>query len=83
MRCFFKFIRLSRAFVLMERVGYAKIKRCIEKTIWGRKYIIFLLFVVIFVDMQELRAVADELETMVGEEYWAYPTYGKLLFGVN
>lgn len=38
---------------------------------------------VIFVDMQELRAVADELETMVGEEYWAYPTYGKLLFGVN
>ena len=25
----------------MERVGYAKIKRCIEKTIWGRKYIIF------------------------------------------
>ena len=46
MRCFFKFIRLSRAFVLMERVGYAKIKRCIEKTIWGRKYIIFLLFVV-------------------------------------
>ena len=34
------------AFVLMERVGYAKIKRCIEKTIWGRKYIIFLLFVV-------------------------------------
>ena len=46
MRCFFKFIRLSRAFVLMERVRYAKIKRCIEKTIWGRKYIIFLLFVV-------------------------------------
>ncbi len=38
---------------------------------------------VIFVDMQELRAVADELETIVGEEYWAYPTYGKLLFGVN
>ena len=32
--------------------------------------------------MQELRAVADELETMVGEEYWPFPTYGELLFHV-
>lgn len=33
--------------------------------------------------MNELRAVADELETIVGESYWPFPTYGKLLFGVN
>ena len=32
--------------------------------------------------MQELRAVADELESLAGEEYWPYPTYGKLLFSV-
>ena len=32
--------------------------------------------------MQELRAVADETETLVGAEYWPYPTYGDLLFGV-
>ena len=37
---------------------------------------------VVFVAMQELRAVADELETVVGEKYWAFPTYGELLFGV-
>lgn len=37
---------------------------------------------VIFVDMQELRAVADELEAQVGKKYWPFPTYGELLFKV-
>jgi len=32
--------------------------------------------------MQELRAVADELETMVSKEAWPFPTYDDLLFGV-
>ncbi len=32
--------------------------------------------------MQELRIAADEIETLVGEKYWPYPTYGDLLFGV-
>lgn len=32
--------------------------------------------------MQELRAVADEIETIVGAKYWPYPTYGELLFSV-
>ncbi len=32
--------------------------------------------------MQSLREVADEIETLVGEKYWPYPTYGKLLFNV-
>ncbi|MBD5130862.1 MAG: glutamine synthetase type III [Ruminococcaceae bacterium] len=36
----------------------------------------------VFADMQSLRAVADELETIVGEEYWPYPTYDELLFNV-
>lgn len=29
-----------------------------------------------------LRASADQLETLVGEKYWPYPTYGKMLFYV-
>jgi glutamine synthetase len=37
---------------------------------------------VIFLDMQELRAVADEIESLVGERFWPYPTYGQLLFSV-
>lgn len=37
---------------------------------------------VIFPTMQELREVADEIETLVGEEYWPYPTYGQLLYNV-
>ncbi len=36
----------------------------------------------VFENMQSLRAVADELETIVGEEYWPYPTYDELLFNV-
>lgn len=36
----------------------------------------------VFALMQSLRAVADELETIVGEEYWPYPTYDELLFNI-
>ncbi len=35
---------------------------------------------VIFTSMQELRAVADELEALCSEDCWPYPTYSKLLF---
>ena len=37
----------------------------------------------IFINMQHLRGVVDELETLVGKDYWGLPTYGDLLFGVN
>ncbi|MBE6689286.1 MAG: glutamine synthetase type III [Ruminococcaceae bacterium] len=37
---------------------------------------------VVLVAMQQLRAVADELETIVAKEYWPFPTYGELLFSV-
>lgn len=36
----------------------------------------------VFTAMQELRAVADEIEMLVSSEYWPYPTYGELLFSV-
>ena len=32
--------------------------------------------------MEKLRAVADELETIVGEKNWPFPTYGQMLFYV-
>ena len=32
--------------------------------------------------MQALRGEADKLETLVGDEYWPYPTYSELLFSV-
>ena len=34
----------------------------------------------VFAEMQGLRAVVDELETLVGDGYWPMPTYTKLLF---
>jgi len=33
--------------------------------------------------MLNLRCTADQLETLVAEEYWPFPTYGELLFGVK
>ena len=33
--------------------------------------------------MSELRAVADEAETITPEKEWPFPTYGDLLFGVR
>ncbi len=32
--------------------------------------------------MAELRAVADELETIVSKDFWPFPTYGDLLFNI-
>ncbi len=32
--------------------------------------------------MDKLRAYADEAETLTAEEYWPFPTYGKLLFSL-
>ncbi|WZL71319.1 glutamine synthetase III [Defluviitalea saccharophila] len=37
---------------------------------------------VVFIAMQELRSVIDNLETKVGKKYWAFPTYGELLYSV-
>ena len=33
--------------------------------------------------MCQLRAAADEAETLTAESYWPFPTYGDLLFGVK
>ena len=33
--------------------------------------------------MSALRCVCDEAETVTGAEYWPFPTYGDLLFGVR
>ena len=36
----------------------------------------------VFAAMQQLRASADELETVVGKSYWPFPTYSDLLFHI-
>lgn len=37
---------------------------------------------VVFEKMQELRAVGDSMEEITSAEYWPYPSYSELLFGV-
>ncbi len=37
---------------------------------------------VVFAAMQELRAIGDSMETETASEYWPYPSYGEMLFGV-
>ncbi len=36
----------------------------------------------VFAVMQELRAIGDSMETETASEYWPYPSYGEMLFGV-
>ena len=36
----------------------------------------------VFFMMQEMRALADEMETLTSSEYWPYPTYGEMLFNI-
>ena len=36
----------------------------------------------VFATMEDTRTTADEIESLVGEKYWPYPTYGELLFSV-
>lgn len=36
----------------------------------------------IFADMNEVRALADEIEPMVGKDFWPFPTYGELLYSI-
>ena len=33
--------------------------------------------------MNELRARADEAETLTAAKYWPFPTYGELLYGIR
>ena len=33
--------------------------------------------------MATLRKYADELEMLVSADYWPFPTYGELLFGIS
>ncbi len=51
------------------------IKEISEKAIAYRRYI--------FPAMEKLRVAADELEMIVEEKYWPFPTYGDLLFYVQ
>lgn len=37
----------------------------------------------VYAAMCDLRAVADELETVISAKYWAYPTYGEILYSVR
>ncbi len=38
---------------------------------------------VVFEDMNGLRTVVDELETLVPSDIWPYPTYGEMLYSVK
>ena len=36
----------------------------------------------LIVDMDQIRVLADELETITGSEYWPYPSYAQMLYSV-
>jgi len=60
---------------LEEAVADGKdFKDVLEEAKYYRSTVFFL--------MEETRTVADAIESLVGEKYWPYPTYGDLLFSV-
>ena len=36
----------------------------------------------LIVDMDQIRVLADELETITGSEYWPDPSYAQMLYSV-
>ena len=62
--------------------AYKKLRAEIDKSseIEGIKEKAFFVKDHIFTTMSELRKPADELEMLVSEECWPFPTYGDLLF---
>ena len=62
--------------VLEEKVNAAKgIKDVAERALfYGEE---------VFNAMNELRAVGDEMEVSTAADYWPYPAYGELLYGVR
>ena len=56
---------------------------CSAKTICGNDKLANFYKDVIIPDMDELRAVCDEAETLTAEEFWPLPTYGDMLFGIR
>ncbi|MEE1153743.1 MAG: glutamine synthetase III [Acutalibacteraceae bacterium] len=61
--------------VLETKVNMAKgVQNMHEKTLFYRNEV--------FSAMTELRAVGDQMEILTASEYWPYPTYAELLYGV-
>ncbi len=54
--------------------GLASVDGSLEKAVYCREKIFAL--------MAELRTVGDSMEQKTSAEYWPYPSYGELLFGV-
>ena len=55
----------------------AKVKDCDNVTDSGKFYTDSVIPA-----MNEVRRVADKLETIVGTDYWPFPTYADLLFRI-
>lgn len=69
----------ARLYAEAEKMDEAlqEVKNCASITEQGNFYRDTVLSL-----MQETRTVADEIETLVGDGYWPYPTYGMLLYSI-
>ncbi len=60
----------------------SEIEKPLEQPITGCEKLAKYCHDTVIPAMKALREPADELETLVGQKYWPYPTYGELLFYV-
>ncbi len=85
--CFAEEELLKRVSLLSENL-YRRIQT-LEKAVSGAKNVSDTEKLAVYYKdkvlsaMNYLRESADTLETIVGEKYWPFPSYGKLLFSVN
>ena len=70
----------SKAFTAVEKLEADRLKL---KKIDDNEKASFFNKDVILKDMAVIREYADELEKIVSKDYWPYPTYADLLFGVK
>ena len=67
---------------LNEGIGALEFAVSESHKIDGHYKLMFFIRDEIIPTMNSVRAAADELETLVGEEYWPFPTYDALLFNI-
>ena len=68
--CFFKKIETLEKAVM----GAKEVEGVAENAMYYRDHVLAA--------MQELRAVADEMESNMSAKHWPYPSYGTMLFSV-
>ena len=85
--CSYEEESLEKITALVEK-AYAEVKKLEKELVRATKPTDALTLAMhyknkILATMEKLRKAVDEMESLVCADYWPFPTYGELLFGVR